>query len=382
MRHGEMPIFPTMVIKDEMGNAWHKEAKRQKRLMQGAHLYIPFQCRMCWMRNLERRNPIWDEDDNYLLCIKRANLDAMAGKLPLTIVAHVSETVNVIDNATLLNKTPSFQPRGPFPLGDTVGMGLAISMLIKLLVSRGCIERHVQFSMIKRFQAMYTKNWESSPLGVAEGASFSKGLGWIQPTSCPSQSEWFYNFLQGIEYCMGSQSQPNHGLLIGAIVHLLKLIEMDAQEADEAGSFTVTNKLWKVGTYIFILMVALLCGYKGFYLDLAGLRKHIDKGRTGIILTAIDKQTVLLEEVCRNLPHITICLLGKFKGKTGTDHHLITVANETSSGLRSHWWLERLVEVCELKVRVNGPAFGLADGTLASSTDYDAMFRKYLGIIQ
>jgi hypothetical protein len=181
---------------------------------------------------------------------------------------------------------------------------------------------------------------------------------------------------------MGSQSQPNHGLLIGAIVYLLKLIEMDAQEANEAESFAIANKLWKVGTYICILMVTSLCGHEGFYLDLAGLHKDINKGRTGIIPTAINKHTVLSEEVCRNLPHVTICLLGKFKGKTGTDHHLITVANETSSGLRPHWWLERLVEVCELEGKVDGPAFASADGTLASSTDYGAMFRKYLGIVQ
>jgi hypothetical protein len=151
-----MPIFLTTVIKDEMGNTWHKEAEWQKRLMQGikgTHLCIPFQCRMCGMRNLEGRNPIRDDDDNYLLCIKHANLDAMAGKSPLTIVAHLCETVNVINNAALLNKTPSFQPRGPFPLGDTVGMGLAIDMLIKLLVSRGRIKRHVQFSMIGRLRA-------------------------------------------------------------------------------------------------------------------------------------------------------------------------------------------------------------------------------------
>jgi hypothetical protein len=110
------------------------------------------------MGNLEGRNPIQDEDDNYLSCIKRANLDAMAGKSPLTIVVHLCKTVKVINNAALLNKTPSFQPRGPIPLGDTVGMGLAIDMLVKLLVSRGRIERHVQFSTIRRLQATYTKN--------------------------------------------------------------------------------------------------------------------------------------------------------------------------------------------------------------------------------
>jgi len=71
-------------------------------------------------------------------------------------------------------------------------MGLAVDMLLKSLVAKGRIERHVQFSTVRRLRATYTMNWESSPMGVAEGASFAKGLGRIRPTSCPSQSEWFY----------------------------------------------------------------------------------------------------------------------------------------------------------------------------------------------
>lgn len=58
------------------------------------------------------------------------------------------------------------------------------------------------------------------------------------------------------------------------------------------------------------------------------------------------------------------------------------VANETSLGLRPHWWLEKLLEVCKTEGRLDGPAFASADGVLASSSDYDAMFRIYLGIVQ
>jgi hypothetical protein len=198
--------------------------------VKGAHLCIPFQCGVCLLRNLEGRDPI-TEDKCYLACIKHANLDAMAGKSPLTIVAHLCKTSTVINNAALVNKTLSYQPLGPFPLSVPVGMGLAVDMLVKLLVSKGHIERHVQFTTIRRLRATHTKNRESSPSGVAKGASFAKGLGQIRPTSCPSQSEWFYDFLRGMEYRMGSQSQPNHGLLIGAIVHLLDHVEADAREA-------------------------------------------------------------------------------------------------------------------------------------------------------
>jgi hypothetical protein len=171
-------------------------------------------------------------------------------------------------------------------------------------------------------------------------------------------------------------------LLVGTIVHLLALIDEDAKEAEHLGLKTDANKLWKLGAYVCVLTAASLCGHEGFYLDLAGMHKHLHKGRFGDVPVGINKSTVLTEEVCRKLPHVTICLLGKFKGETSVDHHLITVANETSSSLQPRWWMEKLVEVCKYEGRFEGPAFATPDGLLTSSLDYDAVFWKYLKIVQ
>jgi len=189
------------------------------------------------------------------------------------------------------------------------------------------------------------------------------------PYVVPVPVEWFYDFLRGVEYRMGCQSQPNHGLLIGAIIRLLELMREDADEATRMVAVAEANELWKVGAYVCILMAASLRGHEGFYLDLAGMR-------------GLNKSTVLKEEDCLHLTHVTICLLGKFKGETGVDHHSITVANKTSSGLCPRWWIEKLLEVCEYEGRFDGPAFATPDGQLASSTDYDAVFRKYLKLVQ
>ncbi len=140
---------------------------------------------MCWLQNLEGQDSIDRKDQCYLVCIKRTNLDAIAGKSPLLIVAHLRESTTVVSNASFVNKTPLYQPRGPFPLTNAIGMGLAVDILIKLLVARGRIERHVQFLTVRRLRATSTKNWESSPAEVTKGASFAKGLGQICPTSCP-----------------------------------------------------------------------------------------------------------------------------------------------------------------------------------------------------
>jgi hypothetical protein len=157
-------------------------------------------------------------------CLRRANIDAMLGKSPLTIANHVQESKGVIRNAQLINKTPSYYPREPFMVGDPVGMGVAVDMQVKSITARGRILLHVQFATLRRLRSTHTKSWESSPLGVAEGASFAKGLGRIRPTSCASQSERFYDFLRGMEYRMGSQAQPNHGLLMGADILAQRLL--------------------------------------------------------------------------------------------------------------------------------------------------------------
>jgi hypothetical protein len=181
---------------------------------------------------------------------------------------------------------------------------------------------------------------------------------------------------------MGCQSDPNHGLLMGAIVHLLNLIKIVAEEAEEAGAALEANKLWKVGAYVCILTAALLRGHKGFSLELAGLQKHLSKGKMGIVPAVLNKSTLLTKEACRNLPHVMVCLLGKFKGETGIDHQLITLANETVSGLQPRWWIKKLVCVCKQEGRVNGPAFAMPDGELALSVDYDSMFQRYLLRVQ
>jgi hypothetical protein len=112
------------------------------------------------------------------------------------------------------------------------------------------------------------------------------------------------------------------------------------------------------------------------------MRKHLHKEKFGVVPAGLNKSMVLMEEICRKLSHITIFLLGKFKGETGVDHQLIRLANETSLGLRPRWWMEKSVDVCNYEGRCDGPAFASANGLLVSSPDYDAVFWKYLKIVQ
>ena len=66
-------------------------------------------------------------------------------------------------------------------------MGLAVDILQKSLIAVGRNEAVVQAETLRQLRSTYTKNWESSPLGVAESAAFAKGMGRIRPTKCPAQ---------------------------------------------------------------------------------------------------------------------------------------------------------------------------------------------------
>ncbi len=112
------------------------------------------------MRNLEERDPVCGDNDVYMACIKQENLDAMLGKSPLMIRNHARESRTVVKSASLINKTPYYYPRGPFPVADLVGMGLAVDMELKSLLAKGRIREHVQFSMLRRLRATHSKNWE------------------------------------------------------------------------------------------------------------------------------------------------------------------------------------------------------------------------------
>lgn len=211
-----------------MGNPWHKQAERVKRLNQGVkgvHVCIPFQCEVCWIRNLEGRDVLpGGRDEGYLMTLRRANLDAMAGKAKSTISKHVAEVKMMVKNSLRVGKTPTLPPRGPFPLKDEFGMGLAVDMLQRSITSVGKIEKFIQFETVRKTRSTYSSLWQSSPDGIAEGASFAIRAGKIQLTSCPSQSVWFSNFIRGCEDRMGYETRANKAVVIEVIVAILDMI--------------------------------------------------------------------------------------------------------------------------------------------------------------
>jgi len=361
---------------------WEGQAARDARLntgLIGAHVVVPFQCEICWMRNLEGRNPHSIDDRLYTMCIRRVNLDAINSRAAGTLATHLGNIKSMLETCAEIGRTPNLPQRGPFPLADQVGMGVAVEMQMKSIRNKGRIVPNIQWESLRKARGTQTKMWASSPIGIAEGSTFSGFNRRVSITSAPTQSEFFSDFLSGAKDRMGHQTKNQLSVPIGVVVRMLELVELDITVSENVSN---TKALTRFGTLVTILTAASLRGHEGFYLDIAATRKYLNVGKVGTIPSGSMKNKILSEAESKALPRVCICLMGKFKGETGERYHSIILANESTSGLRIRNWVERLIAICVEEGRTSGYAFNDSEGHPPSPTEYNALVRQYIQIIQ
>ena len=302
-----------MIVTDAAGNLWHNQEQREERLnrgVRGAHAAIPFQCEQCWIVNLEKRLPVSGMDDMYIMVIRRANLDAMAGRAETTLIAHSNSILRTVRFCQAFHKTPSIPPRGPMPFGDQVGMGVACEMLYYSLVAKGRINPWITFDTTRKPRGTFSKCWESSPQGISEAESFGTGMGKYSLTSCPTQSDWFAShFMAGLETRMGYVTEANKALHIKVVIKMLDLIKVEVTTQTPE----VANEMWKVGAAMAVAQMGSLRGPEVFMLDLAGIRAHIARGRNGVLP---EGNPLEVGQCLLSAPHVYLALIGNFKGET------------------------------------------------------------------
>ena len=253
--------FPMKTIEDALGNIWHGQLAEEERLnhgVKGGHVSIPFQCERCWMINLEGRLPRAEEDRVYIQCIRRASLDAFHGPAAATVASHRASVDRTVRQCELINKTPSFPPRGPMPVGDPVGMGVAVEMLHHSTNRTGRVNKEgfISYAAMCRQRGVYSTSYKSSHVGVADHNAFVSGFSSMSLTNCPTQSTWFQAFSKGAERRMGAESNANQPLTIMAIREVLKRIKLSAESAGRGSE--ESRLLWKVGAAVVVGMVCSL----------------------------------------------------------------------------------------------------------------------------
>lgn len=370
-----------MFLKEDAGgNVWFQQADREYDLnhgVAGVHASIAFQCERCWVLNLEGHLPRPGLDDALLMLIRRANLDAINGRASTTSTLHAEAVQRVVRNCSLIGKTPNIPPRGPMPLQDQSGMGVAVDMLLHSITATSRIKGQdfIQYGAMRRIRGTFSTGWESSPQGIAEGATFNKGVGRGSTlTLCPSQSKWFATFCTGAETRMGYVSKADRALHINVILRILDLVreEIDSSSQETAREFV------KLGAAIAAAMCGSLRGPEIFKMDLAGIRTFINQGRDGITPRNPMKRGTDLTSA----PHVYLAFLGNFKGELGFQQHLVAVSSVPQSGIDMRWWLEQLIAVREQEGCTKGPAFGKSETRAATCREYDVLLHHFLEIIQ
>ena len=97
----------------------------------GDNLITPFQCDLCWFRNLQKRSPKPNSKSDSLLLayIRRANLDALWSRSPKTVSGSITGLKKIIATSRDLNFEPPLESLGPWLVGDEWGFRLAITIL-------------------------------------------------------------------------------------------------------------------------------------------------------------------------------------------------------------------------------------------------------------
>jgi hypothetical protein len=121
---------------------------------------------------------------------------------------------------------------------------------------------------------------------------------------------------------------------------VLQQIELEWQCCDPTERFLLSRE----AAFYLIVFCGGLRGEEVPMANLAGILKYWEAGGLA------------------NSPHVTITLLGRFKGEMGEQYHKLPLAAVTNSGLQPRMWVGRLLEEYSKMGIFNGPLFQDSNG--------------------
>ena len=370
----EGPSFYVHQMENEdFVTGWNGSKLEEKIFLEGVNgsfLIFPFQCDLCWFRNLELRSPREDSlsDKRIMHYIRRVNLDGIWSRSRSTIGSvrrSISQLINVWKE---LGVTPELPPLGPWPVADSVGFRLALAQLKYSQNSGVNRKSHLQYDTIRRLRTAFVHVSDTSCNRHNDGytVGFRAGKGDLfRASSVPTDSKTYSMINRGMLLRMGKQTQTDLGLDIRVLHLILNNLKVEIQ--NEEGNYMRVRELMLLGTLLIIGFVCALRGNECFMLDAQGLLSHINVGQSG---------------QKKGNEHVVIPLLGRFKNEDGNRLHLMVAVNVTASGLEVRLWLECWAALLTKENRTSGPAFCTPSGELISRKDVECGFHNQLERIQ
>ena len=319
-------IFPIRRPSDEEGFAVVVEKDKHRFLQgrEGDHLLTTFQCDLCHFRNLKGHSPLDSYEDNQLLLfIRRANLDAFWARETGTVKNTRRDIASIMRNASSFGLKNILPKMGPFPVTDSHGMGLAVCMLRRSL-DVGKNERTIQFATTQKMKSSYANVWRASINGNI-GAVAVRDTAKMTYSSCPTHGEWFERFTRGMHERMGDKVIQDLGITIEQMHALMERYE---QRWVEAGNDRVIQKVTLFPALLAV--VAFCCALRGEELPLMRL---------------FETQAHLKEAMAHpTMPHVIVVLMGRMKNEVSENNHIMPIVMITKTGLQPGKWIQRMVK--------------------------------------
>jgi hypothetical protein len=349
-RQGSNDPFPVMQVDDlddSLMGAEELEVDDPDRFRvarDGDHLMCPFQCDVCHFRNIQDRDPgARHEDALFLMCIRRANLDALWARESATVKGNRGRFAKVIEVSSALGLEEPYPARGPYPEADSFGMANACMLLMRSL-DKGKNAPTIQYETMRGLRSHFANFFHTVPGGAGYSTVSDSARGGTFFSSSPTNSYWFRRFMLGCHRRMGDVWIPDRALLIDELLHCLRLLEEDwrAFETDPDGRLQTA-----------------LTGFSltaGFSVALRGEelpRMDLGAMRDNWMEAAVNSQQ----------PHVPYVLIGRFKNVTGEKQFFQPVAFKSASGIDNRLWAHRAIMAYNVFGITRGPIFREAGGT-------------------
>ena len=304
-------------------------------------------------------DPNWfNSKDNYTLtCIRRANLDAMWSRETSTVRANLNRIrQDYFEGISVFPFPPPFPDMANHGVTDRVGMKEACYIL-QASRRTGKTDHNVQFQTVRK-----TTSWISNLHDA--GADYSNqslgggGFGKQFMSSAKVRGKWYGRFMHGVKLRMGEIRVQNEALTSEMILAIDEIAEREWRNGSD------TRKRLIEGTMCAMLLEygAALRGEELQMVRVEGVLELRDDARSS-----------------KHGSHTMWALQGKFKAEKGERWYCVPIADVTRSKLPFRKWFDRMEwRVLEVEGRRDGWYFTKADGSRATFTYFDPMFKKFV----
>lgn len=374
-QQGDKDNFPVLKAKDlddalmddEDPGETEDDPDRFKVARAGDHFMTPFQCDDCTFYNIQERYPGDSMEDQLLcLCIRRAQLDAFWAREPSTVAGNLRELRMVLKSSQQLGIENPLPDRGPFPIGDHVGMRTACALLMRTL-NAGKNAEMVQFETARKARSTVSNFMHTIPGGTSlQSVGYGERGGTFFSNS-PTNSYWFKRFLSGCHKRMGDVWLPDKALTLDVLLGCLEILEKEFSETVDGQR---RLEVGLTGAMLVASYMAALRGEEVPLIDIGMMRKYW-------------KESISYARK----PHVTLALVGRFKQTNGATKTFIQpLAIKSSSGVENELWLGRAIDQYNKMGVVSGPMFRTVSGKgvikRATVSDMDSLFHDVLRRLQ